>query len=131
MVSLNYANEESFRVYVTGENIFVEWEKRVESLTYMFKNDIKKLKENYHDNFVVKDGQHPYVMTLYLRKEISLETFSILARISNVYDLWEKEIVDKFIARDIIRLSKKYYPFMEVDQKKFSKIVKEQFFEDK
>jgi T4 gene Gp59 loader of gp41 DNA helicase len=115
----------------TGENIFVEWEKRVESLTYMFKNDIKKLKENYHDNFVVKDGQHPYVMTLYLRKEISLETFSILARISNVYDLWEKEIVDKFIARDIIRLSKKYYPFMEVDQKKFSKIVKEQFFEDK
>jgi hypothetical protein len=97
----------------------------------MFKNDIKKLKENYYDNFVVKDGQHPYVMTLYLRKEISLETFSILARISNVYDLWEKEIVDKFIARDIIRLSKKYYPFMEVDQKKFSKIVKEQFFEDK
>lgn len=114
-----------------GEEVFVDWQRRTETLTYMFKNELNKLKPEYHENFLVKDGQHPYIMTLYLRKEISLETFSILLRISNVYELWEKEIVDKFVARDIIRLSKKYYPFMEVDQKKFSKIVKEHFFEDK
>ena len=115
----------------SGEEVFVQWEKRNESLTYIFKNELKKLKPVYQDNFLVSNGQHPFIITLYMRKEISLETFSILARLSNVYDMWEKEIVDKFVAPGIIRLSRKYYPFMEVDTKKFSKIVKEHFFEDK
>ncbi len=111
--------------------MFVQWEKRNESLTYIFKNELKKLRPTYQDNFLVSNGQHPFIITLYMRKEISLETFSILAKLSNVYDMWEKEIVDKFVAPGIIRLSRKYYPFMEVDTKKFSKIVKEHFFEDK
>lgn len=114
-----------------GEDTYLEWQKRMDSLTYLFKSDLKKLKDDYRQNFTVSGGQHPYVMTLYLQREISLETFTILAKVSNTYELWENEIVDKFVARDIIRLSKKYYPFMEVDQKKFSKIIKERFFEDK
>lgn len=114
-----------------GEETYLEWQKKVESLSYVFKNDLKKLKDDYHANFVVKNGQHPYVMSLYLQKEISLETFTILARLSNVYALWENEIVDKFVASDIIRLSKKYYPFLAFDKEKFSKIVKQHFFEDK
>jgi hypothetical protein len=114
-----------------GEETYFDWQKRMDSLSYTFKSELKKLKDDYYSNFVVKDGQHPYLMTLYLQKEISLETFTILVRLSNVYELWEKEIVDKFVARDIIRLSKKYYPFLELEKEKFSKIVKEHFFEDK
>lgn len=114
-----------------GEENYLEWQRKMDSLTYTFKNELKKLKDDYYSNFVVKDGQHPYIMTLYLQKEISLETFTILARLANVYGLWENEIVDKFVARDIIRLSKKYYPFLEFNKEKFSKIVKEYFFGDK
>lgn len=114
-----------------GEENYLEWQRKMDSLTHIFKTELKKLKDDYYSNFVVKDGQHPYIMTLYLRKEISLETFAILTRLANVYALWENEIVDKFVARDIIRLSKKYYPFLEFNKEKFSKIVKEYFFEDK
>ena len=103
----------------------------MDSLSYTFKTELKKLNDDYYSNFVVKSGQHPHIMTLYLQKEISLETFTILSKLSNVYALWENEIVDKFVARDIIRLSKKYYPFLEFNKEKFSKIVKEHFFEDK
>ena len=39
--------------------------------------------------------------------------------ISNIFPYWEKEIVDKIVARDIIRLIKKYKPFLEIDEKKF------------
>lgn len=112
----------------TGEQVYLEWQKRMDSLTYMYKSELNKLHEDYQENFIVRDGQHPYIMTLYLQKHISLETFTILTRISRVYDYWEKEIVDKFIARDIIRLSKKYYPFLDIDEKKFSKITKDHFF---
>jgi len=112
----------------TGDSIFAEWEGRMDSLTYTFKDDLSRLKENYPENFIPNNGQHPHIMTLYLQNKISIETFAILSNISNIYDRWSNEIVDKVVARDIIRLSKKYYPFLEIDRKKFSEIVKERFF---
>lgn len=111
-----------------GSEVYNDWIKRIESLSYSFKIDLNKLKENYKDNFVVPSGQHPYLMTLYLQKHISFETFTILCHLSKTFDYWEKEIVDKIVASDIMLLSKKYYPFLEIDEKKFSKIVKERFF---
>lgn len=112
----------------SGETTFAEWEGRIDALTYTFKDDLSRLKENYADNFIPVNGQHPYVISLYLQNKISIETFTILANISNVYQRWSNEIVDKIVAGDIIRLSKKYYPFLEIDRKKFSEIVKERFF---
>ena len=100
----------------------------MDSLTHLYKTDLKKLKDNYHDNLSVISGQHPHIMSMYFQKEISIETFTILSKISNVYDYWEEKVVDKFVARDIMKLSKKYYPFLDIDQKKFSKITKEHFF---
>ena len=94
-----------------GEEIYAEWER--------------------NDNLSVISGQHPHIMSMYFQKEISIETFTILSKISNVYDYWEEKVVDKFVARDIMKLSKKYYPFLDIDQKKFSKITKEHFFEYK
>lgn len=119
---------------LTDENcdrVYLEWKGRIESLTYTFKEEIKNLRDDYAENFRVKDGQHPYIMTMYLQRRISLETFTIITHIAKVYDYWQQEIVDKVVSGDIIRLSKKYYPFLGIDQKKFSKIVKERFFEDK
>lgn len=115
----------------TGESIFAAWESRIDSLTYTFKEDLKKLNTDYALNFLVTKGQHPNILTLYLQNKISLETFTIITHVAKVHDYWEKEIIDKVIAKDIIRLSRKYYPFLELDQKKFSEIVRIHFFEDK
>jgi hypothetical protein len=111
-----------------GEKVFLDWKKRIESLTYTFQQDLNKLDEDYKSNYVVSNGQHPRLMILYMQKQVSLETITILFHISKVSAYWEKEIVDKFIARDIMRLLRKYYPFLEIDEKKFSKIVKDRFF---
>jgi len=111
-----------------GEEVFLAWKKRIEALTYTFQQDLNKLNEDYKSNYLVLNGQHPKLMTLYMQKQISLETTTILFHISKVSSYWENEIVDKFIARDIMRLLRKYYPFLEIDEKKFSKIVKDRFF---
>lgn len=103
----------------------MEWKKKIQSLSYTFSSDLSKLYPRLQDNFIVEDGGHPYLMTLYLRKEITLETITILTHITNVLDYWEKEIVDRFVSRDIIKLCRKYYPFLDIDKKKFSAIVKD------
>lgn len=112
-----------------ADKIYLDWKKRIDSLSYQFEKDLNKLKDDYKSNYVVpSDGQHPHLMSIFLQKQISLETFSILTNISNVFPYWEKEIVDKVVARDIIRLSKKYYPFLGIDDKKFKDVVKKRFF---
>jgi hypothetical protein len=111
-----------------GNQVYLNWKKRIEAISYNFTQDLNKLNENYKSNFIVNKGQHPYLMTLFLKKEISLETASILFNISKVADYWCDEIIDKYIARDIIRLLKKYYPFLQIEQNKFIKIIKDRFF---
>lgn len=111
-----------------GEEIYLDWKKRIESLTYSFQQDLNKIDEDYKSNYIVPNGQHPRLMTLYLQRKISLETFTILFNISKVSSYWEKEIVDKFVSRDIMKLLRKYYPFLDINEKKFSNIVKTKFF---
>lgn len=113
----------------SGEEIYYNWVKRRDSLTYIFKNDLEKLKEDYVENFKVVEGQHPYFLTLYLNKSISFETFTVLLEVSNSYEYLDKNMVDKFVGFDIIKKSKKYYPFLNADRKKFSSIVKKYFFQ--
>lgn len=112
----------------SGTTVYEDWIKRKESLSYLFKLELNKLDEGYKTNFAVTNGQYPKLITLYLQKQISLETFSILTHISKVLDRWDEVIVDKIIAGDIILLSRKYYPFLAIDEKKFSKIIKDHFF---
>ena len=111
-----------------GEDRFIDWQRKVQSLGRIFSIDLEKLKDDYQDNFVAENGQHPFVMTLYLQKQISLETLTILAHLSKIYSYWEQNIVDKIIASDIIKLSKKYKPFLNIDEKKFKQLVKKRFF---
>lgn len=111
-----------------GEDRYLEWKKKIESLSYTFKSDLSKLDDNYQSNFVSVEGQHPHVMTLYLQKQITLETFTIITHMSNIFPYWEENIVDKFIARDIMRLSRKYRPFLEINEKKFKEILRNRFF---
>lgn len=107
---------------------YIEWKKRQDSLTHSFKSELKLLDSNYQTNFVSRDGQHPFIMTAYSQKMISLETFTILTHSANIFDYWDKVIVDRIISRDIIRLAKKYKPFLAYDEKKFKDIIRDHFF---
>jgi hypothetical protein len=112
-----------------GLEIYSDWKKRIDSLSYIFKSDLNKLDEDYKSNFLVINGQHPKLLTLYLQKQITLESFAILIHISKAYDYLMKEMVDKFLGCDIVKLSKKYKPFLEIEEKKFSNMIKFHFFE--
>lgn len=110
-----------------GDNVYIEWKRKQESLSYTFKSELKLLDPNYQTNFISRDRQHPIIMTMYLRKEISLETFTLLTHYANIFAYWDKILVDKIVSRDIIRMARKYKPFLAIDDKKFKDIVREHF----
>jgi hypothetical protein len=111
-----------------GEDRYIDWLKKRDSLTRVVKEDLTKLRDVYQDNFVSVNGQHPEILRLFIQRQITLETFTILTHSAKIFDYWDANLVDKIVARDIIRLSKKYYPFLDIDQKKFKKVIKDYFF---
>ena len=111
-----------------GDDRYMEWQRKIDTLSRIFKSEINLLDDNFQANFTSVNGQHPLIMMMYLQKKVSLETLTIMSHIANIFPYWDKEIVDKIVARDIIRLTRKYKPFLEIDEKKFKDLIRDRFF---
>ena len=57
---------------------YMEYKKRMQSLSYVFKSDLSKMKEDFNDNIIVPKNEHPYLLRLYMRKDICIETLTLI-----------------------------------------------------
>ena len=110
-----------------SDQIYMDYKKRKESLSYIFKSDLSKKKENFNDNIVVPDNEHPYLLRLYMRGDISLETLTLINKCVNIFDYWDKELKDDIMWPDIKLKAVKYDPFMSVDINKYREIILSNF----
>lgn len=110
-----------------GERVYKSWLKRKQSLTYQFKSDIKELHSDFDENFVVKSGQMPHIVRLYLSGDITLETLTILADMRDTTDYWKRNVNDTLIFPSINRVVAKYRPFIDYDGDKMKKIIINQY----
>lgn len=108
----------------TGEEAYRKWKKRIESLSYIFSNEIEKLDlVNFNSNFAVEGGHHPKLFKLYLRKEVSPETLLILNDILKFFGPWNKKIEEKVIWPAEHFKLKKYRPFFTIDLEKYKSLL--------
>lgn len=110
-----------------AEKNYLSWKKRIESLSYIFKNDLDKLSDDFNSNFAVINGQHPHLLKLYLRKEISPETVLILDDILSFFRMWNRKIDDTIVWPTEYQRLKKYRPFFTIDLQKYKKVVLDKF----
>ena len=110
-----------------SDQIYMDYKKRKESLSYIFKSDLSKMKENFNDNIVVPNNEHPYLLRLYMRGDISLETLTLINKCVNIFDYWDKELKDDIMWPDIKLKAIKYDPFMSVDINKYREIILSNF----
>lgn len=119
---------------MSGENLIQmkKWKKKIDSLTYTFKEDIISIVDqdvSLDSCLKMKDGRHPLLYRLYLRKKISLETLIILDDLVGYSKLWSK--YDDRIMNDLLFLMNKYRPFfhqaIQIDKGKYRKIVLDSF----
>lgn len=110
-----------------AEQIYNEWLKRQQSLSYTFKNDLNKMKDDLNDNLIVHDGQHPHLLSLMMSHQVCLETMIIMDDILNFSKMWNKKIDENVIWPDIHRKCVKYKPFLRFDKAHFKKMMRERF----
>lgn len=109
------------------EKKYFDYMSRRQALTYNFNNEITKLKENFNDNLLVKNGQYPSLLKMYRQGELSIETMIVLDDILNFSPYWNKSIDDMIIwPREYLTMVK-YKPFLQYDKSKYKKILQQQF----
>jgi hypothetical protein len=113
-------NEEAQRVYE-------DWIKRIESLTYNFKNELSRLKPDFDSNFKVSEYDHPHLLKLYLRGEVSIETLVILVTMTKCVRHWDKMMKDDPIWQETRLIITKYSTFLKFDEGKIKQIILDKF----
>ena len=108
-----------------GETRYQNWQKRIQSLSYIFKEESQNLfqNNNFDDIFKCSKG-HPILLKSFLTGKISLETLVIYDKIFSYSNNFDKKLKDP-VWETVSRRIKKYNPFLNIDVFRFRKILKE------
>lgn len=108
-----------------AEENYKKWQKRNQSLTYQFEQDIIHLTDSSGNFLHVDNGTYPYLLEEVMRGDVMLETLVIMNDIMGFLPMWQKKIQDDVIWPEWHRRIVKYAPFVHYDKVKFKGILKE------
>jgi hypothetical protein len=108
---------------------FAEWKKRLQSLTYRFKDELSKISIRLaEDNldfdkvFIPDDGSHPILLQMFFANEVSPETMVILNKLTAYVKLWDMKLKHDPFWEDRRRLIIKYSQFLNFEKNKMREI---------
>ena len=109
-----------------GEARYVDWKKKVQSLSYTFKEETNSVfsDNNFDAMFYIDGSRHPDILKEYLGGKVSLETMVICDIILEYVKEWDKRLNDP-VWETVSRKIKKYSPFLNIDVPRYKKILKE------
>ena len=109
----------------SGERKYADWMRRQQSLTYLFKEQSKKLllEKKLEEVFNCSKG-HPPILKKYLGGEISLETLVIFEKIFSFGKKFNRKLKDP-VWETVNMKMKKYIPFLNINVFQYKKILRE------
>ena len=108
-----------------GEGRYQDWQKKVQSLSYVFKEEAESLfVDNKVDDVFDCSKGHPHILRSYLGGNTSLETLVICDRIFEYGKDFDKNLKDP-VWETVSRRVKKYTPFLNINVPRYKKILKE------
>ena len=109
----------------SGERTYADWMRRQQSLTYLFKEQSKKLlsEKELEEVFNCSKG-HPPILKKYLGGEISLETLVIFEKIFSFGKKFNRKLKDP-VWETVSMKIKKYVPFLNINVFQYKKILRE------
>ena len=108
-----------------GEGRYQDWQKKVQSLSYVFKQEAEDLfTDTKVDEVFDCSKGHPPILRNYLGGKTSLETLVICDIIFGYGKNFDKDLKDP-VWETVSRRVKKYKPFLNINVPRYKKILKE------
>lgn len=104
-----------------ADALLTEYQKRIQSLDYVFRNELSEV-EFSPESLRVVDGQMPILFRKFMAGDVSLETLVVL---EDLFPHWNNilaKVHDTVLFPKIIRLARKYGPFLERDRRSLRNI---------
>ena len=96
------------------DEVYKDWKRRTQSLSYTFINEIRPYTESFEELFEW-DNTHPLLLREYLGKRVSMETMIILDELTHFQKNWDDNDV---IWKDTKKLMNKYKKFLTINKNK-------------
>jgi hypothetical protein len=110
---------------------YQNWKRRVESLRYIFTQDLQRLKAMTEDEntdlISAEPGHHPLVVRAYFGQHISLETLVILDTLLSFSSGYDQTMSGTLMWPETSRLIRKYRPFLKFDETVFRQLYASNF----
>ena len=117
-----------------SEDVYYNWQRRVQSLTYIFEEDLKEVNEfliarglGFDRLFEVEEDEHPIIFRFVQQKMIEVETYIIMDKILGFSKRIATKIKDSYIFPSEQYRYNRYAEFLNIDNDKYIKIMKEIF----
>lgn len=110
---------------VYNSSTYNAWKKKIQSMTFMFENDIDYLIDicNFEDLFDCKSGNHPILLQAYLGDRVTLESMVILNALVKYIPDFDKKIKEPIVWSEVRKKVVKYEPFLSIDKTKYKRIL--------
>jgi hypothetical protein len=110
-----------------AKDVYDQWLKIRESLSYTFRTDLGKLDYDDPNKDIVTSGEHPNLLKLYMQGQFHIESLIILDDMMKIFSYWDKNIQDTILWPDINRKCRNYKPFLQYEKSKMRKIVLDKY----
>lgn len=110
---------------IRNEDVYVDYLKKIESLSYNFREELDQLSEYKLDELLTIDNNsnYPKIINKYLEDTVSLETICVLNSLTGFMHDANKKITETIMWPDLYKKVIKYEPFITFDNKKFIGII--------
>jgi hypothetical protein len=113
----------------SGEKNYIEWMKRQQSLTYLFKEQSAELfSQTKLDDALSCIKGHPVILKKYLSGSLYLENLVIYDKILNFSKDFDKKLLDPIWETVSLKIHK-YKPFINIDVFQYKKLLRDIVYE--
>lgn len=116
---------------IQAKERYTNWKKRIESMSYTFEKEISHIQAfcsnksiNFMGIFDTTKDQHPYIIKMYMRGDVSIETLVILNKLIDYVPGLDNKLAKDVVWPDISRIIKKYTPFLTISKEKYGRILR-------
>ena len=117
----------------SGSDRWMALQKQRQSMSYIVEQDLGAVVEHletkrysFNDLFATLGSNHPPLLKLHVKGDVSLETMIVMDICLKFTPLWDKKLTDPLWESISLKI-KKYKPFLSIPSDKYRKIMKDKF----
>lgn len=117
-----------------GSETYTEWKKSISGLSYHLRTQFTMLSEYGNDIYVSDNGNHPLLLKMFMRNQVSIETLICINVIMKFFGYWNTQMEFDPIWEDTYAKIKAYRPFFKqyamIDKQKIMELYQKFFLDN-